>query len=84
MWRLVCVEAMKLVVLNCVDYKTPKKYLAHYMTLHNHLHIPACFSKLVYRYKIQYNSLNFILILTISVSFESSVSALFEQLTKLC
>ena len=42
----VCVEAeelpMKLVVLN-VNYKTTKKYLAHDMTLHTHLHIPACF-----------------------------------------
>ena len=27
---------MKLVVLNDVDYKIPKKYRAHYMTLHTH------------------------------------------------
>ena len=46
-------------------------------TLHDLAYLPACFSKQVYRYKVLHNSLNYIQILTINVSFEKSVSALF-------
>ena len=60
---------MKLVVLNDVNYKAPKKYCAHYMTLHTDLHIPACFSKRVYGYKMQHDSLNYIQIYHLKAVF---------------